>query len=116
MASAPEEKPSDLTRFAQEFQDEAHLRRVLLDLLLKAGAKGARITHGPTERGKDIIFYKPGGLSKDVLYACVVKKDQIPAKADSRNGCQTVLNQALQAIGEPYTDPSTGRDEKVHTA
>jgi len=45
-------------------KDEAHLRTVLADLLGKAGAKGVRITHGHNERGKDIIFYKPGGLSK----------------------------------------------------
>jgi hypothetical protein len=106
---------SDLGRFAQEFRDEAHLRSVLRDLLTKSGAKGVRITHGTNEHGKDIIFYKEGGLSKDVLYACVVKKDRITGKADSRGGAQTVLNQALQALNEPYTDPATGIEAKVHS-
>jgi len=106
---------SDLGRFAQEFRDEAHLRSVLRDLLTKTGAKGVRITHGTNEHGKDIIFYQEGGLSKDVLYACVVKKDRITGRADSSGGAQTVLNQALQALNEPYTDPATGREAKVHS-
>lgn len=108
-------KHSDLGRFAQEFRDEAHLRLVLRDLLTRSGAKGVRITHGANEHGKDIIFYKEGGLSKDVLYACVVKKDKITGRADSRGGAQTVLNQALQALNEPYTEPVTGRETKVHS-
>jgi hypothetical protein len=106
---------SDLGRFAQEFRDEAHLRSVLRDLLTRSGAKGVRITHGTNEHGKDIVFYKEGGLSKDVLYACVVKKDRITGRADSSGGAQTVLNQALQALNEPYTDPATGKEAKVHS-
>jgi hypothetical protein len=106
---------SDLTTFAAEFRDEAYLRTVLADLFGKAGAKGVRITHGHSERGKDIIFYMSGGLSKDVLYACVVKNERITGQAQSGSGAQTVLNQALQALTEPYTDKATGRQERVHT-
>ena len=106
---------SDLGRFAQEFRDEAHLRSVLRDLLTRSGAKSVRITHGTNEHGKDLVFYKEGGLSKDVLYACVVKKERITGRADSSGGAQTVLNQALQALNEPYTDPSTGKEAKVHS-
>lgn len=106
---------SDLTKFAAEFRDEAHLRSVLADLFGKAGAKGVRITHGQNERGKDIIFYMAGGLSKDVLYACVVKNDRITGQAQSNAGAQTVLNQALLALNEPYTNKVTGLQERVHT-
>ena len=106
---------SDLGRFAQEFRDEAHLRAVLRDLLTRSGAKSVRITHGTNEHGKDLVFYKEGGLSKDVLYACVVKKERITGRADSNGGAQTVLNQALQALNEPYTDPATGKEAKVHS-
>lgn len=106
---------SDLSKFAKEFSDEAHLRAVLADLFAKAGMKGVRIPHGPNERGKDIIFYTSGGLSRDVLYACVVKNERITGQAQSPAGSQTVLNQALQALAEPYTDRTTGREELVHT-
>src|SRR5260370_31834462 len=98
---------SDLTKFAREFRDEHHLRTVLADLFGRAGAKGVRITHDRSERGKDIIFYMPGGLSHDVLYACVVKNERITGKAHSAAGSQTVLTQALQALSEPYTDKMT---------
>lgn len=111
----PDSKALDLTAFAREFKDEAHLRAVLAELLTKTGAKGVRITHGAGERGKDIIFYKSGGLSKDVLYACVVKNDRITGRADSKSGAQTVLNQALLALTEPYANRITGTEERVHT-
>jgi len=114
-SSALQRERSDLARFAQEFSDESHLRAILHDLLLRTGAKRVRITHGPTERGKDIVFYKAGGLSADVLYACVVKKDRITGRADSNGGAQTVLNQALQALSEPYVDPVTGREDRPHS-
>jgi hypothetical protein len=114
--AVPQRELSQLDRFAREFRDEAHLRTILRDLLIRAGGKGVRITHGTGERGKDIVFYKPGGLSSDVLYACVVKKERITGRADSSSGAQTVLNQALQAINESYVEPSTGRQDRVHTA
>lgn len=79
------------------------------------GASGVRITHGRNERGKDIIFYKTGGLSRDVLYSCLVKHTRITGKTDSSSGAQTVLNQALQALNEPYIDRVTGKQDKVHT-
>jgi hypothetical protein len=106
---------SDLSKFAKEFPDEDHLRTVLADLFGRAGAKGVRITHGRNEHGKDIIFYTPGGLSRDVLYACVVKNDRITGQAHSTAGSQTILNQALQALAEPYTDKAAGRQDRVHT-
>lgn len=106
---------SDLDKFAQEFRDEAHLREVLRDLLIKSGATGVRIEHGRNERGKDIVFYRPGGLYGDVLYACVVKRDKITGRADSNSGAQTVFNQALAALHEPYADRVTGAEERVHT-
>jgi NACHT domain-containing protein len=105
----------DLNRFAEEFKDEAHLRKVLADLLVKAGATGVRITHAPNERGKDIIFYRDDGLSKNVLFACVIKNDRITGRADSNIGAATVLNQATQALIEPYVSRSTGAEERVRT-
>ena len=39
-------------------------RTVLAELLGKNGASSVLITHGRNERGKDIIFYKPGGLCR----------------------------------------------------
>jgi hypothetical protein len=98
----------DLDRFAEEFKDEAHLRNAIADLLVKAGATGVRITHAPNERGKDIIFYRDDGLSRNVLFACVIKNDRITGRADSNSGAATVLNQATQALLEPYISRTTG--------
>jgi hypothetical protein len=106
---------ADLTRFAQEFKDEACLRVALADLFSRAGFKSVRITHGTGEVGKDIVFYQDGGLSKDVLYACVVKNERITANVASKSASQSILNQALQALNEPFTNKITGKPEKVHT-
>lgn len=105
----------DLDRFAKEFRDEAHLRNAIADLLVKAGATGVRITHGANERGKDIVFYRDDGLSRNVLFACVIKNNRITGRADSNSGAPTVLNQATQALLEPHVSRTTGASERVRT-
>lgn len=106
--------------FAQEFKDEAHFRGVLADLFRKMGHSGVRITHGPNEKGKDIVFYSDGPMGERRLFACVVKVRPITGRADDhKNGApalveelQTVVNQVQSAFSEPLAD-GKGRDEWV---
>lgn len=105
----------DLDRFSRSFKDEEHLREVLRDLLVRSGARQVRITHGQNERGKDLVFVRDGGLSRDVLYACVVKNARITGSVNSSRGSAAVLHQAIQALEEPYTDRATGTDWPVHS-
>ncbi len=97
--------------FAQEFQSEDHLRRVVADLFRKMGHVGVRITHGANEKGKDIIFYRSGPLDENRLFACVVKNDPITGQADDHlSGAPTivhsitrgVINQIQMAFDEPF--------------
>lgn len=104
--SVLQQQHSDLSRFAQEFRDEDHLRTVLRDLLLRTGARRVRVTHGPGERGKDLVFYKTGGLSPEVMYACVVKKDRITGRADSSGGPKPFLTKRARLYGNPTPTPA----------
>jgi len=101
-----------LDKFCAEFATEDRLRRVFADLLTKMGKESVRVTHGPTEKGKDIVFYGPGGLGERRLFACVVKNVRITGSISSRSNAKEVLNQAEQAFAEPYLNLS-GKEERV---
>jgi len=111
---------SQIELFAREFKDEAHLRRVLADLFLKMGHSGVKITHGPGEKGKDIVFYRDGPMGERRLFACVVKVRPINGRADDHKSgaptlvdeLQTVVNQVNSAFTEPLAE-GKGRDEWV---
>jgi hypothetical protein len=106
--------------FAREFRNEDQLRRVIADLLGKMGHSRVRITHGPGEKGKDIVFYSEGPLGDRRLFACVVKNQPITGRSDDhRNGAptlvgeaQTVANQIQSSFEEPLTD-GRGNEEWV---
>jgi len=112
-----------LDLFAREFQNEDKLRRVVADLLRKIGHEGVRITHGPNEKGKDIVFYCNGPLGEKRLFACVIKNSPITGQAeDVQRGApalvhrilQGVLNQIQQAFNEPLAS-GKGTDQWVDT-
>lgn len=101
-----------LDLFAREFESEDKLRKVVADLLRKMGHEGVRITHGPNEKGKDIVFYCKGPFGESRLFACVVKNGPITGQAeDLRNGAPTIVNRLLQGVVnqvvEAFTEPLT---------
>ncbi|MGC1782105.1 MAG: hypothetical protein WA708_06270 [Acidobacteriaceae bacterium] len=108
------EETPHLLDFAREFRDEGHLRQTTAQLFERMGFSGVVVTHGgSTEKGKDIVFYTAGPLGEAVLCACVMKNDRITGNAASPSGASTILNQALQALREPYVNRSTGERERV---
>jgi hypothetical protein len=89
-------KPSK--RAVIEFSSEELLREAIRTLLTRLpDVKLAKVTHGHLERGKDIIFFLPGGLGPPVPCACVVKNSPVTGKIGSRNAALTVLHQVEQA-------------------
>ncbi|HEY0794170.1 MAG TPA: hypothetical protein VGD64_00160 [Acidisarcina sp.] len=96
------------------------MRTVLADLFRKMGHNGVRITHGPGEKGKDIVFYSDGPMGERRLFACVVKVRPINGRADDHKSgaptlvaeLQTVVNQVQSAFSEPIAD-GKGRDEWI---
>lgn len=48
----------EVDQFASMFRSERELQATLVQLLAKLdGVSGVRLLQGPTERGKDIVFY-----------------------------------------------------------
>src|SRR5882724_1241529 len=111
-----------LDLFTREFESEDKLRRVLAELFRRMGQQGVRITHGPNEKGKDLVFYATGPLGERRLFACVVKNAPITGQAeDFRHGApmivhglQGVLHQIQAAFTEPLPS-GRGADEWVDT-
>jgi hypothetical protein len=102
-----------IEQFAGMFKDENELRKAIASMLRKIeGVTGVEITHGTREHGKDIVFYKAGGLGEPRLFACVVKNEKITGSVDSNHGAKTVLSQAEQAFEEPYIN-GDGESERV---
>jgi DNA-binding XRE family transcriptional regulator len=103
----------DLKSFCAAFKNEAALRDAILTLLRKMGRIEPRETHGPLERGKDIVFYAPSGLEEPALFACVVKNERIIGDIRSGSSAKEVLYQAEQAFEEPHVNASSGHPEHV---
>ena len=71
---------NELTRFSRVFQDEDALRKSIASLFRhRPEVSGVEITHGPLERGKDIVFYVSDPVGERNLYACVVKHGRLTA-------------------------------------
>ncbi len=77
-----------------------------------AHVSGVQILQGKDERGKDIVFYRPGGFGEPMLCACVVKNVKITGNVGSSTGARTILLQAEQAFDSSHTDGS-GKETKV---
>ena len=106
-------KHDQLGRFARAFKNERELQERIADLLRKMNRERVRITHGPMEHGRDIVFYGPNGLDGQSLYACVIKNSPITGEAGSCDSVRTVSDQAKEAFQHPYTNPDSGREEQV---
>src|ERR1017187_250276 len=104
---------SELDQFSTLFASERELQHTLLQLLSKLdGVTGVRLLQGPTERGKDIVFYHQNPFGARRLIACVVKNTAITGSVGSSGGARTVLLQCQQAFDSPYTNAS-GQEERV---
>lgn len=108
----PPKRMMELDRFVKRFKSEDDLRKSLLSLLSRIkDISGIENTHGTQEYGKDIIFYRPGGLGEQRLYACVIKNTKISGTVDANRGARTILQQAQQAFDTPHTN---GKGEEEH--
>ena len=106
---------TDVQQFAAMFKNEKDLQDAIASVLRKVpGVSGVEITQGTHEHGKDLVFYRSGGLGERTLYACVVKNEKITGTVESSRGAKTVLAQAEQAFDEPYITGSGTRERVEH--
>jgi hypothetical protein len=103
-----------LDRFISSFKNEAELRTAMVGLLEQMpNTSNVRMTHGPQEKGKDIVFHYAGPFEERRLIACVIKNEQITGSAESAQGARTVYIQAEQALDSTIANPANGIEERV---
>ncbi len=95
-------------------EDQFH--EVLLELLPKMGAKNVRHTHGPTEHGKDIVFYKEDEFGRTYC-AVVAKVGNISGAMKGRNNLNSILsiveNQIKEAYRVPFEDATSDSSPRI---
>jgi hypothetical protein len=97
-----------------KFSGEDLLQEALIGLLVRIeGVWDIQLLQGTNERGKDIVFKYRGPLNEVVQCACVVKNTSISGKVSAANAAHTVVQQAKQALLNPYVD-NTGQLAVVH--
>jgi hypothetical protein len=94
--------------------NERELRgKVLIPLFQALGFSDVYETHGPTEKGKDMIFRETSKLGEPVVHAAVVSTSNITARVEDSSSAQRIIDQVRMALDEPYQDKHTGRETEV---
>lgn len=90
--------------FIQKECYETELFEDLAVLFKQKGFNNVKITHGPNEFGKDLIFSKyDEDFEEDKWYAVIVKNK--PATQNDFVNGNEISNQINVALSEPYTNP-----------
>lgn len=87
-----------LVRKFLEMKETDYARGVVIPLLEAEGFHRIDFHHGPTEVGKDLIFYRDKGFGDRSLVVAVVKTDRMSKSASDSSGFPVVLIQATQAL------------------
>jgi len=56
-------------------------------------------THGPTEKGKDIIFRETSKMGDPVVHTAVVSRADLTARVEDSNSAKRILDQVEMALG-----------------
>ena len=94
----------DKLEFIQKQCYETELFEDLAVLFKRKGFNNVKITHGPNEFGKDLVFSKyDDDFEEDKWYAVIVKNK--PATQNDFVKGNEISNQINVALSEPYTNP-----------
>ncbi|PRY03668.1 NACHT domain-containing protein [Pontibacter ummariensis] len=85
-------------------KSEKELRELLIILFEELGFKEVTHSHGPTEFGKDIVFYDVDKLGNEKWTACVVKADNV-----NQSNYNEIVRQVNECFKRPYNSHSKGR-------
>lgn len=98
----------DKLEFIQKNCYETELFEDLAVLFKKKGFSNVRITHGPNEFGKDLVFSKYDEDFEEDKWFAVIVKNKPATQNDFVNGNE-IANQINVALAEPYTNPKGER-------
>ncbi|MBE9591878.1 MAG: restriction endonuclease, partial [Proteobacteria bacterium] len=83
-------------------------QKFLITLYESMGCKNVRYTHGKSEFGRDIIYYKDDEYGNRIYTGVQVKKTRIMTR-DVAN----IFSQIHEAFAEPFTDLSDGKKKDL---
>lgn len=96
--------------------DEIALQKYVLQPLLGAmGFQDISISHGPNEKGKDIVCWRKDELGCRRNLALVVKAVRLTGQAKMAKGALgEVFTQVQQCFSNLFIDPLTGETQQIH--
>jgi hypothetical protein len=91
-------------------------RDIIIPLLKSLGFDKAEFFGGPSEEGKDIVFWEKDRFDDNKLYVAQVKHFKFTNAAADERGLQTIVNQLTQCFLRklPYTDLTMHLPSEVH--
>lgn len=107
---AAQEKIDTLRRIERE---DKFREAVLLPLLDKMGLAPVH-THGPNERGKDIVCKESNSFDLVEWIAVVAKVGRITGSTSGQSSLSTILNQIVEAFDYSYKDPATKTNVSIN--
>src|SRR5262245_15453555 len=103
MARTSPDTDPDLVKL-QTLQESTLTETVIVPLLRAMNFQGIRPQHGPSENGKDLVFWHAEPFGRKEWYGCQVKGGHLTGKAGGSDSFRTVANQLQQAADTPFTD------------
>lgn len=100
----------DKLSFIRQNEKEPILFPYLQKLFLKKGFENVSINHGPTEFGKDLVFFETNKLGKDLWYSVVVKNKDAEQRDIEDGG--DIYRQIMTSFKSHYVD-STGNPHQI---
>ncbi|MGZ3757510.1 MAG: NACHT domain-containing protein [Mucilaginibacter sp.] len=100
---------TSLTLKLQNIPENQLTREIIIPLLKTLGFDKAEFFGGPSEEGKDIVFWGKDRFDDNKLYVAQVKHFRFTNTAADERGLQTIVNQLTQCFSRklPYTDLTT---------
>lgn len=81
-----------------ELTEDTFTITVVIPVLQAEGFQFIDYTHGQRERGKDLVFWKPGEFGSKELLVAQIKMCSLTSSASDENGLPVVVTQLRQAL------------------
>lgn len=86
-------------------KDETNFRKFLKEFFIKKGFKHVEITHGPFEKGKDIICYDYSDRLGEIWCGFVVKAGGIGGGTSHSSDLDVIIASTLEALKKDFSHP-----------
>jgi len=99
--------------FLRNFNEQQLIANVIRPLLEAMGFKNITLTHGATEKGIDLVFYKENEFGEREYTGVQVKAVKIHGRAGQKGNAIEISNQAQMAFKHEFPDISDNRPKNI---